>query len=320
MSKLSEFLTNIANAIRNLKGTSEPINAQNFATEINSMKEALDDTNATPQDIVVGKTAYVKGQKAEGKFNLAYELMNNQVGLDKLFVNNPDLAKMLELVEGVSEFNFKGYSHIFEGCDTLVKLPFKVILNTNTDMVGYDCNYIFYNCSSLEEVDLEVRTQYPSLMGVFQNCINLKKIKLTTRTNIFNTSQFAYNCYKLETIEGNILIRSGGTTKEMFYNCTNLKNLNFKLIQNSLQIGSGSSWGHLLTMDSLLSAIGACFNSSTKYTLTVGTANLEKLANVYVKLKDGYNTYYYQFDVCESTDEGAMTIDAYMALKNWKIA
>ena len=37
MSKLSEFLTNIANAIRNLKGTTEPINAQNFATEINKL-------------------------------------------------------------------------------------------------------------------------------------------------------------------------------------------------------------------------------------------------------------------------------------------
>jgi len=35
---LNSFLTSIANAIRNKKGTTEPINASNFASEIESIE------------------------------------------------------------------------------------------------------------------------------------------------------------------------------------------------------------------------------------------------------------------------------------------
>lgn len=38
MANLNEFLTNIANAIRSKKGTTSPINAQNFASEISSIE------------------------------------------------------------------------------------------------------------------------------------------------------------------------------------------------------------------------------------------------------------------------------------------
>ena len=38
MANLNEFLTNIANAIRSKKGTTSPINAQNFASEIESIE------------------------------------------------------------------------------------------------------------------------------------------------------------------------------------------------------------------------------------------------------------------------------------------
>ena len=59
-------------------------------------------------------------------------------------------------------------------------------------------------------------------------------------------------------------------------------------------------------------------------TLTVGTANLEKLSTVYVKLtsEEEENSSYPKLPctVCESTDEGAMLISDYMALKQWTLA
>ena len=58
-------------------------------------------------------------------------------------------------------------------------------------------------------------------------------------------------------------------------------------------------------------------------TLTVGSANLEKLTNIYVKLTDEPNNNLHSklpMIQCESTDEGAMTITEYMAQKGWVLA
>nr|DAR54932.1 MAG TPA: hypothetical protein [Caudoviricetes sp.] len=87
--------------------------------------------------------------------------------------------------------------------------------------------------------------------------------------------------------------------------------------------------GTRLSRDSLLFNIQQCMESSTQYTLTIGSYNLSKLDGIYVKLVDVTADMIKEdenivskmpFTQCESTDEGAMTIDEYVALKKWKIA
>lgn len=67
MATLTEFLTDIANAIRSKTGTSSPIPAPNFAQEILGIQTGTDtsDATATAADILSGKTAY----GASGKIN-----------------------------------------------------------------------------------------------------------------------------------------------------------------------------------------------------------------------------------------------------------
>lgn len=122
--------------------------------------------------------------------------------------------------------------------------------------------------------------------------------------------------------------RSVTNAANMFAGTPNIENIWIKNIRSTMQVGSGTSFGHLLTVDSLIHLIKELRHTVTAGTLTVGATNLEKLANVYVRTieitdemraEDDLIDEKLPFEVCESTDERAMLITEYVVLKNWEI-
>lgn len=152
---------------------------------------------------------------------------------------------------------------------------------------------------------------------------------------LFDTRK-AYSCGEMFSgYKGTVIpaydFRTMDYSNSVFHNMQNIREIWVKNIKNAggLQVGSGSSWGHLLTVESLIHLIKELRQTTRSLTLTIGNVNLEKLANVYVRLveitdemraEDDLIDEKLPFEVCESTDDGAVLITDYVALKSWTLA
>ena len=194
---------------------------------------------------------------------------------------------------------------------------------------GTNFSRMFWLCADTEDVgELSDTSNGTNFNDMFEGCSALTSVPSLDTSNGTNFAMMFYNCKALTSIPP-LDLRKATIASSMLNYCSTLLTVGLKNIKINLQIGSGSSWGHLLTVDSLVNTIYECRDTGSTKTLTVGSANLAKLANVYVKLIDITDEMRAEddlidekkpFEVCESTDEGAMLITNYVGLKNWKLA
>ena len=147
-------------------------------------------------------------------------------------------------------------------------------------------------------------------------------------SKVTNMASMFSNCRALTTVPA-LDMRSVSNVNSMFSDCLAITEIWVKNIKTTLQVSSGTSYGHLLTVDSLVHLVYELRKQASSQTLSIGTTNLAKLANVYVKAveitdemraEDDLIDEKYPFVRCESTDEGAMLITTYAStIKNWTI-
>ncbi len=192
---------------------------------------------------------------------------------------------------------------------------------------------LFNNSTALEGINELDFISVTNCSNIFYMCQSIKEIYLKNTQNVTNFATAFYWCLTVETIK-TIDLYSANNVSMMFFVAEKLKNLTLKNIKISLQIGSGTSWGHLLTNESLLNTAKELWDNTNNAlggarTLTMSTTSKTNIQSIYVKLitptaeqeaEDPYINNKKPCVECTSTDEGAMTLEEYIISKNWSIA
>lgn len=227
-----------------------------------------------------------------------------------MFANCSELTKIPQL----NTSKVTTMRRLFGSCKKLTEIP---LLDTSSVT---NMQQMFYECSGLTTVPELNTSKVTNMASMFNYCTLLTEIPQLDTSSVTSMGSMFAGCTALTTIPLLDMIKVTSAPSSMFNNCTNLTNVTLKNIKVNLQLGSGTTYGHLLSMDSLINAIAELIQQTSARTLTIGSANLTKLANTYVKLIGDDGSGKLPFEVCESTDEGAMLIKDYVGLKNWSLA
>ena len=127
ISNLSNYLKDVADAIREKKGTEAQIPAANFDTEILSIESGMDTSDATAlsSQILQGKTAYANNEKITGTLTLDTDQI--AVGTDEVKVsyigvpNDMDVSYDNKFIQWVTNYNG---DESFYNCFYSINVPY----------------------------------------------------------------------------------------------------------------------------------------------------------------------------------------------------
>lgn len=215
---------------------------------------------------------------------------------------------------------------MFTGCFLLKQIP-----SFDTSSVT-SMSRMFSMCKELATAPMLNTSKVTSMGNMFYDCLKLKTIPLYDTKKVTSMSSFlsaaAYDKPgSIETIP-ELDMRSVTSASNFCVNQNNVTEIWIRNIKTNLQVGSATSWGHLLTLDSLIHLIRELRDTGSMKTLTVGTANLEKLTDTYVlpveitdemRAEDDLVDEKLPFEVVDESMEGRIPITEYVLFKNWEI-
>lgn len=260
--------------------------------------------------------------KGNDKIQRYIELNGNSAAY--LFYNFKG-ASVDELLDGIDTSKATSTKQMFANCSGITSVP-TIDTGNSTDF-----SYMFAYDANLKTVPLLDSTKVTAVDSMFYQCKALTDVPLFDTSKATNFASFFAQCESLKVIPAFDLRSSPiySAFSSIVWRCYALTECWFRNIKHNIQVSDGSSWGHLLTVESLLHLCKECRMSTQARALTMGTANLAKLEGIYVKLiditdemraEDDLIDEKHPFAQCESTDEGAMTIQDYMATKKWSLA
>lgn len=236
---LGNFLTDVAIAIRNKKGTTNTIVASNFDTEIESIEtgggttepiftghydaEGLRQIGWTDEEIEYYNQNGVQWNSSEDNY---FKLTQTELAGDdskntrfipksstKTSFNNYNKLLAIPNIETSSVTNM---DNMFSHCYSLTMMP-QLDTGNVTSM-----NNMFYDCYSLTTIPQLNTGNITNMNNMFHNCYSLKTIPQLDTSNVTNMDNMFSSCRSLTTIPQ---LNTGNVTSmnNMFASCSSLE-------------------------------------------------------------------------------------------------
>lgn len=276
---LGNFLTDVADAIRKKKGTTDTILASNFDTEIASIESGVDINEYLSDTITKGTSSSGGWLKTIIKLRSPLTIEGNSA--EYMFYGCP-----LNELPQLDTSNVKDMTSMFDGCKNLTTIP-QIDTSNVTRM-----NQMFYHCSNLTTIPQINTSKVNSMTYMFGYCSNLTTIPQIDTSMVTNMAYMFNGCTSLTTIPQlngeKIIILSGA-----FSDCKLLENFNgiIDLGQEYLTTQSANydyyklvlTSSTKLTEQSIINILNNLYDIATKgcntQTVTLGATNLAKLTS-----------------------------------------
>lgn len=238
--------------------------------------------------------------------------MSQGTDFERLFYYCSDLTS--DEIPPLNTSNGVNFRRMFGKCNSLVSAPY---FDTSK---GESFREMFKECPSLISVPLYDTSNGENFREMFCDCTSLVSIPELDTSKGTDFRDMFKNCTELTSIPKLDFLNAEDTEHvgAPFNGCVKLTHLRLYNITKSVAIGT-ETYGQLLDVDSLVHAIKELHETGEIKTLTIGSVNLEKISNLYCKVIDD-TTVKIEMELCDSTDDGAMTLAEYAALKSWELA
>lgn len=243
-NNLTDFLVDIADTIRAKKGTTNPINPQDFSTEIgniadekhtegynegvNYQKSLLTSLNVTENGTYSNENGYneVNVNVAGGGKVVLKDGTKLGYSTFTTIPEEYDFSKITDfsyffsnakLIEASMDLEFKGDgAQLFINCQSLKKVNLPNFLITNAIQT-------FYYCSKLTDPYINTQNCY-NMTGLFNFCSSLVTIPQYNTAKVTNMSEMFYGCSSLITIP-QLNTSNVQNMSYMFRECASLESL-----------------------------------------------------------------------------------------------
>ena len=225
---LQDFLTDVANAIRTKTGATQPINAQNFSTEIlnistggeNTLKKLLDATQSCYH-------LFYNYQGTSVDDLITYNDTSNVIDMHYMF----DDCSKLETIPLLDTSKVTNMVNMFYQCDKLTNIP---LLNTSN---ATTMSVMFAFCSVLTTIPALDTSKVTNMVNMFYGCTSLKSILMTGMKVSFDISASTqFETADLVTILNNLATVT--TSQTLTMGATNLA----KLSDEQKKIATDKGW------------------------------------------------------------------------------